>query len=139
MRYLPGAAAGLALTACLAVGEAGANDRDLRAIHIPAFACHDAGQELGQTARWMHGIGGLGVYGIDGHRATLVCPLPLNNVELGGDGNDADMTSFTVFYSDADGRGEGASVAVFLDEVKLVNGRFESKVLCDWYSGRDGA
>ena len=42
---------------------------------------------------------------------SLHCPLPINNVDLGTSSNDNDMSSFTVFYNDVDGRATGAWIS----------------------------
>jgi hypothetical protein len=120
-------------------GQVMANDRDLRATHISAFDCRDleaSGQPIAASRPMSSG---LGVYGRGGARADLVCPLPLNNIDLGGTTNDNDISSFTVFYADADGRGAGAQLTVAFEQTIILNGQFETKVLCSWDSNVHGS
>jgi hypothetical protein len=70
---------------------------------------------------------------------TLTCPLPVNNVDLGTTSNDNDISSFTVFYNDVDGRAGGAWISATLVEVTVVNGQIVAKNLCQWDSNRHGA
>jgi hypothetical protein len=137
-----GAAVAL-VTALLAPDPAEANDRDLRATVINPFSCtvpygHED-QDRFMWVGWPHPYGLGFLADVAGLGMSLICPLPLNNVDLGGTTNDNDITSFTVYYSDFDGRAGGAWMGVLLREVTLVNGQLVSRVVCDWDSNRHGA
>jgi hypothetical protein len=130
-----------AALAGLLPGYASANDRDLKATHISAFDCRDLEASGQPIATSRPRSSGLGVSSLAGARADLVCPLPLNNIDLGGTTNDNDISSFTVFYADADadGRGAGAQLTVALEQTRILNGQFETKVLCSWDSNVHGS
>jgi hypothetical protein len=70
-----------------------ADDRDLRATTVPASSCavHTP------TPDWdPHPVREGGLVGVRGGTMVLIdCPLPLNNVDLGGTTNDNDMSSST--------------------------------------------
>jgi hypothetical protein len=118
-------------------GQTMANDRDLKATHIPAASCVPLGMGEGQ---WIDdGLGGgWGIYGYPNRFMELRCALPLNNVDLGGTTNDNDISSFTVLYRDGDGRGGGSNVYVTLKEVVLTNGLFQVNDRCTWFSSTNG-
>lgn len=128
-------------------GQAMANDRDLRATTVPAASC----EVDGTAALWLNNReiavrGSLaplppGAEGpaspetIDLHHR---CPLPLNNVDLGGTTNDNDMTSFTVIYRDADGAAAGSLVEVTLYQNILASGTVQTTAVCSWNSNTRG-
>ena len=69
----------------------------------------------------------------------LHCPLPLNNVDLGGTTDDNDISKFRVHYRDTDGFGTLASMAVNLQRFAVgAGGVAESTVVCSWTSDIDG-
>ena len=122
------------MMAVLATGPASANDRDLRATTVSAYSCTTKDGGIRDNA--------LGIYTGDitnpniGADAEIVlrCPLPLNNIDLGGTSNDNDISDFTVFYQDEDGLGNRVAITVDLNEVRLVSGRMVSAVKCSWNS-----
>lgn len=82
-----------------------ANDRSVRGIMIPVASC----QPDWETA------GGLILYSwqvSSGQYAHLLCPMPINNIELGGEATDNDMSKFRVHYRDSDGMGTASRITV---------------------------
>jgi hypothetical protein len=125
-----------ALATGLAPGQLHANDRDLRAITVPAAICVG-----GNPDNFDPGMGitvGNWLPPATATEMRIRCALPLNNVDLGGTSNDNDMTSFTVFYADSDGFGTRTGVLVTLFEVRLSNGRMAGADKCGWDSNHDG-
>jgi hypothetical protein len=120
-----------------------ANDRDVRATVINPHSCSidlstpdltDPVQadgfvgtsypEAGQTSRV----------------SVVLCPLPLNNIDLGGTTNDNDMSSFSVLYRDFDGLGERAGLAVaFHRNTVNAQGDLVSLFVCMWQSNINGS
>lgn len=134
------ATAGLAaaFSAALAgfVPAAWANDRDPRATPVPASACAEIFHTPG-IIPWSSG-GWFGLYA-GGTYVHLRCPLPLNNVDLGGTTDDNDISKFRVHYRDGDGLGTTARVEVDLKRsVVNVGGLPGSTVVCAWKSSVDG-
>jgi hypothetical protein len=109
------------------IHSATANDRGVRGISVPASAC-----KLFQgTAH----VGGSGWVVRFGEGADLICPLPLNNVDLGGTADHNHITSFRVYYQDPDKEGNDALVSVNLLRFKRKNGVLISDTLCSFVSG----
>jgi hypothetical protein len=137
---MSGAAAAL-LAVLLAPAPAGANDRDLKATHISVYECQQAGvssPDFRPAYTLSEGILFNGTPAGVGQRAvSLYCPLPLNNVDLGGTTNDNDISSYTVFYQDADGLGERVQMVASLWEQTLTGGKLVSRYLCGWNSNSD--
>jgi hypothetical protein len=126
-----------AALAGFAPAAARANDRDPRATPVPASACvevfHPTNITLWSSSGWF------GLY-TGGAYATLRCPLPLNNVDLGGTTDDNDISKFRVHYRDGDGFGTTARVEVDLKRAAVnAGGLPEGTVVCSWKSNVDGA
>jgi hypothetical protein len=69
----------------------------------------------------------------------VLCPLPVNNIEMSGTGLDNDISSFRVTYRDTDGLGSGGEVSVFLQRAVLLSGGgLRTAPVCSWSSNRDG-
>jgi hypothetical protein len=122
-------------------GNAQANDRDLRATVVHAYSC----VEMSLDGTWSLDASPRpgGSYQISGsvfNVAVLYCPLPLNNVDLGGTTNDNDMTEFTVLYKDPDGLGDNHFVQVDLYRAVLEpGGGLAQYVVCSWTSRSNGS
>lgn len=101
---------------------ANANDRSLRATMIPAGACWVPGPPIYRASlfRWEAANGS----------GLVLCPLLLNNIELGDKGDDNDMSKFRVFYRDSDGAGDNARVTVDFYKAKLTNAGMEETIIC---------
>jgi len=112
--------------------QAMANDRDLRATAVPPALW------TGETEGHFDNAFGLVVGNIappgDDRFLSVRCALPLNNIDLGGTTNDNDMSSFTVFYRDADGRDLRVKLFVTLFEVRLSGGEMTATRKCSWNS-----
>lgn len=111
-----------------------ANDRDVRALTIPAASCVDIG--LPSPAAWLP-AGALVINGTA--EAHLRCGLPINNIELSSKTNDNDITKFEVFAFDKDGQGKAANVEVELIRTSpdIHGGRgISGTVLCTWNSSK---
>jgi hypothetical protein len=81
-----------------------ANDRSLRALMIPPSSCQvdentpfeeDPFKSPDSIARFTSGT------------YEIICPLPVNNIEMSGRWNDNDISKFRVNYFDFDGPGFG--------------------------------
>lgn len=112
--------------------SAHANDRDVRALTIPAASCVDIGAPSGAT--WIR-EGALVISGAA--EAHLRCGLPINNIELSGKTNDNDITEFETFTFDKDGQGKDANVDVELirTSTDIHGGKgISGTVICAWSS-----
>ena len=120
-----------------------ANDRDVRATVINPNSCK-IDQSTPNVSKPGQSDGYIGTpYPGDGqiNRSFVAfCPLPLNNIELGGTANDNDMSSFSVLYRDFDGLGERAGLAVaFHRNTVNAQGDLVSLFVCMWESNRNGS
>jgi hypothetical protein len=135
------AAAALLAALLLAPGAAHANDRDLRATTIPASACieldnQNASRSFLQNEGYYRLEPGNGVFRV----LHLRCPLPLNNIDLGGATDDNDISKLRVLYRDPDG-GFGASrIRITLKRVGHSPGNTDIATLdvCTWISDLGG-
>jgi hypothetical protein len=114
-----------------------ANDRSLRALMIPASSCQVDGNTPFEEDPFKtpSSIGRFtpGSY-------EVLCPLPVNNVEMSGTRKDNDISKFRVAYRDTDGLGPAGEVAVFLERTFLSGGGSLTTVpVCSWSSNTDGA
>jgi hypothetical protein len=123
-----------------------ANDRSLRALMIPASSCQVDGNTPFEEDPFKtpSSIGRFtpGSY-------EVLCPLPVNNVEMSGMRNDNDISKFRVAYRDTDGSGPAGEVAVFLERTFLSGGGTLTTLsgggtlttipVCSWSSNTDGA
>jgi hypothetical protein len=126
-----------AALAGFAPAAARANDRDPRATPVPASACVEITRPANITP-WSS-YGWFSLY-TGGAYVTLRCPLPLNNVDLGGTTDDNDISKFRVHYRDGDGFGTTARVEVDLKRTAVnAGGLPEGTVVCSWKSNVDGA
>jgi hypothetical protein len=117
---------GCSATAMMLAGlaaSAQANDRGVRGVMIPAAACNlvVGSATLTDIPNWT-------VRG--GASATITCPLPINNVNLGGTDGDNDITKFRVLYRDTDGSGSQAALTVTLFKSKVSNGTLTTTQVC---------
>jgi hypothetical protein len=126
LRYANLAVASTAAIATLiglsAVAEA--NDRGVRGTVIPAPECTLIGgsARLSEIPNWTAELGGI---------AVISCPLPINNIDLGSNSNDNDITKFRVLYRDSDGAANQASLAVSLLKSKITNGTLSTSQICN--------
>ena len=104
-----------------AIATADANDRSVRAVMIPPSAC-----EAPATTTAKLSAAGWTVQ--NGDSAAFICPLPINNIELGGTTDDNDITKFRVHYRDSDGLGTVNSVDVVLIQHRV--GPFVQTGIC---------
>lgn len=114
---LAGTVALIGLTAA-----ASANDRGVRGTMIPASSCQLVSQSDTATLvgnAWVNGI----------FRSRLACPLPLNNIDLGGTSADNDITKFRAHYKGSANDFAGR-VLVQLIVSGVSNGSFTSSVVC---------
>jgi hypothetical protein len=115
-----------------------ANDRDLRGTVVPASAC--TATSAGAPADRFFDRG---AYVVDGSSELLVliCPLPVNNVDLSGTANDNDISKFRVYYLDSDGSANSAGLSLFLNQAVLAvdqpSGHRTTDV-CRWFSNPNG-
>jgi hypothetical protein len=120
---------------CSSRGEA--NDRSLRALMIPASSCQvDQNRPFEENpfkrpdaiVRFTPGV------------YEILCPLPVNNIEMSGTGSDNDISRFRVTYRDTDGRGSGAEVLVMLNRTVLLSDGSGLRFVpvCRWSSNTDG-
>ena len=112
-----------------------ANDRDLRGTPVPAAACVEVGRSGPIVNPWFLAYFGIGNAGA---RLTLRCPLPVNNVELSGAGNDNDISKFRVYYHDGDGFAAGTYLQVQIVRMILNAGVPTLTPVCSWHSNVDG-
>jgi hypothetical protein len=133
-----------AALACSLPWQAMANDRDLRATTVPAALCVEGNAGNANGAAWIHDRE-IGVFGVSTNQpplnfadAHVHCALPLNNIDLGGNTNDNDITSFTVFYHDRDGAAPNSFVEIVLFQNKLASGMMQDTVVCSWNSNTGG-
>ncbi|MFO1040061.1 MAG: hypothetical protein U1E45_24730 [Geminicoccaceae bacterium] len=106
-KFLPAGAAAMVLWATGTVPSE-ANDRSVQGVAIPASACQladDSTATLNATVGWIVR---------NGVTAKVLCPVPINHIELGGTTNDNDMSKFRIHFTDSDGVGTGSIVKVFL-------------------------
>jgi len=137
------AALAAALLAPAAAVPARANDRDLRATTVPAYACAEHRRSGFTGDPWA--VGFFHLTG-PGKELRLHCPLPLNNVDLAGITDDNDLSKLQVLYFDGDGDGDGfgagAALFVSLHKVEAVPGGASGGVavtsVCSWASNVDG-
>jgi hypothetical protein len=133
----------LALLAATPLGQALANDRDLRATPVSAASC--APRLTGTLAGfdpW-----NFGTYELppsdpagQGYREMiLICPLPVNHIDLGGTSNDNDISSFRILYRDGDGFGVASDIWVKLFEQTLSGSTSRRREVCVWHSNADGS
>lgn len=131
-------AAGLVL-AGLMPGDGQANDAFLKAVAIPASACHPSGEQnsaVGSSELYSdraEAEGGTGTATMG-----LGCPLPAGSVKLSGSGSKA-MSKFRVYYSDSDGFAGGGLIELTLYKIRLQGNPIgDPKVVCVWDSNRFG-
>jgi hypothetical protein len=74
-----------------------------------------------------------------GNIAVLDCPLPINDIDLGGITNDNDMSKYRVHYIDPDGTGSAAKVTVYLHRTKVTNGTVTVTGFCPFQSSPNTA
>jgi hypothetical protein len=113
-----------------------ANDRSLRALMILPSSCQvdentpfeeDPFKTPDSIGRFTPGF------------YEVLCPLPVNNIEMSGTSNDNDISSFRVTYRDEDGLGSGGEVSVTLHRtVLLAGGEIRFVPVCSWSSNADG-
>jgi hypothetical protein len=112
-----------------------ANDRSLRALMIPPSSCQVDENEPFEDDPFKtpFSVGRFtpGVY-------TLLCPLPVNNIEMSGTSDDNDISSFRVNYDDQDGLGSGGEVSVILNRTVISGGVIRFIPVCRWSSNTDG-
>ncbi len=83
-----------------------ANDRSMRGLMIPASACQLTGTDsatLNVSLGWFVRNGGF---------AQIMCPLPINHIELGATSTDNDISKFRIHYIDSDALGTASVVKV---------------------------
>jgi len=108
-----------------------ANDRDLRATTIPASAC----QSTAVFSGFLSSQGNWVASGGSNSFVALVCPLPLNNIDLGGTTDDNDLSKFRVHYRDGDGVGTAAQVALNLYRITVTTTEtFSRQFICSFFS-----
>jgi hypothetical protein len=112
-----------------------ANDRDLRGTPVPAAACIEIDRFGFTGPPWFLGYFRLGAAG---GILVLRCPLPVNNVELSGAGNDNDLSKFRVHYGDGDGFGAGTYVQVTLKKTFVSAGTSQTTSVCTFDSNVAG-
>jgi hypothetical protein len=107
-------------------GHALANDRDLRAITVPAASCVPyirEGEPGTGAPTWVWSFAAFELSGVRPgfHYATasLRCPLPIDAIDLSGTTNDNDIDKVRILYRDGDGPGGGLThVDVALEPVR---------------------
>jgi hypothetical protein len=113
-----------------------ANDRSLRALTVPASSCQvdENGPFEDDPFKTPDSIGRFTPVFYE-----ILCPLPINNIEMSGTGFDNDITSFRVTYRDTDGAGIGGEISVSLDRA-IISPEFTSSgpVCRTWSSNTDG-
>ena len=125
----------------LILSPARANDRDLRAITIPASACHVSRDYPYASDPLPHGDGFIAQSSAtDLTIVSLRCPLPINNIDLSGATDDNDVSKIRVHYRDSDGFGYNASVNVGFYRTRSVatSDGFTTDVVCRWQSDVNG-
>jgi hypothetical protein len=131
------------LAGLLSAAAAQANDRDLRAAMVPASACTvlTAAAPIGFRFARDHVV--LATTGTgQAVSASLRCPLPVNNIDLGGTSNDNDLSKVRVHYKDSDGAGQRATVSVALFRGVVASAAPEgvtSGAVCQWNSNTGGS
>lgn len=118
--HIPALFSGLLLST-LFVTATQANDRSLRAITIPVAGCQPSWDSAGGLIIYSWGVG-------SGQYAQILCPLPINNIELGTAAVDNDITKFRVHYRDSDGLGTGSRVSVAF--YRTTSSPFSFNVIC---------
>ena len=104
----------------LTPSPAGANDRDLRAITIPASACQASRDYPYPSDPLPHGDGFIVQSATtDLTIVSLRCPLPINNIDLSDTTDDNDVSKIRVHYRDSDGFGNNATVYVDFSHHRL--------------------
>jgi hypothetical protein len=127
----------LCLLATAATTSAEANDRSVRALMIPASACQIV-ENTPFEANPFKGPDTInrrtpGTY-------SVLCPLPINNIEMSGTASDNDITSFRIAYVDGDGNGPATTVEVILRRTDLrTPGSVLTRPVCQWNSNVNGS
>jgi hypothetical protein len=95
-------------------GHALANDRDLRAITVPAASCVPyirEGEPGTGAPTWVWSFAAFELSGVRPGfpyaTASLRCPLPIDAIDLSGTTNDNDIDKVRILYRDSDGSGGG--------------------------------
>ena len=127
----------LAALAGLVPAPVVADDRDLQATPVPPAACAEVSRS-GFTGGFRTSTGPIFLAGPN-TSLRLHCPLPVNNVEVSGAGNDNDLSKLRVHYRDSDGLSTGVSVTVDLVKAAVTAaGAVEGTTVCSWNSNQDG-
>ena len=130
------------------VVDALANDRDLKATTIPASSCVDYARDNNSVNVPSPGYWGGSAVTWFGQRPDLPMPetlflsrpLPVNAIDLGGNTNDNDMSSFQIVYLDNDGFGGGVRVEATLVRTELPTaGALQTTPVCYWDSNVNGS
>jgi hypothetical protein len=112
-----------------------ANDRSLRALTVPASSCQeDENSPFEDPFKTPDSIGRFtpGFY-------EILCPLPINNIEMSGTGFDNDISRFRVTYRDTDGVGIGGEISVSLQRAIISPDASSSGPVCaTWSSNTNG-
>lgn len=123
--------AGLLLSATL-VSPTQASDRSVRGVMIPPSSCQpypQAGPDCiiprGQLRGYLTGNAWT-IFPTD-CQFVLVCPLPINNIELGGMATDNDISKFRVHFRDPN---PGSQVIARLIKSQVSGGTFISSSVC---------
>jgi hypothetical protein len=104
---------GLALAAATA-GAAVANDKEVRALTIPASACI---LQVGGSATLSGSFWSQAQAASPSSSSFLYCPLPLSNIRIGGT-SATKISKFRVTYLDSDSDQAGPNVDVTLEVAK---------------------
>lgn len=119
------------------MGAAHGNDRGLRGTMIVPSGCQiypvdipNCNSPLNQRGKftgngWIGGICSL----------VLTCPLPINNIDLGGTSSDNDISKFRVHYKNSNVTGQ---VIVHLIRSQVVSTGFTSSAVCGGALPRTG-
>ena len=71
---------------------------------------------------------------------AVLCPLPINNIEMSGTASDNDITRFRIAYGDEDGREPAGTVEVILRRTDWrTPGSVITRPVCQWNSNVNGS
>jgi hypothetical protein len=122
---------GLAVVAATA-GSAVANDKEVRALTIPASACTPGNEAVPNGASFIYTHWQLVRAAGSTRFASFACPLSLSNIRIGGT-TATKISKFRVTYLDSDGNLAGPYVKVSLLSSKRPPGG-DYTVLCSFDS-----
>ena len=121
---------------------ASANDRDLRALTIPAAACAISSNNPNNLS-FQGTVLDRASYVLVPNRVSksleVICPLTLNNIELSSSSSDNDISRIRIHYEDGDGFGSDIRLAARLVRHNVDGPQLTVTPVCEWDSNVAGS